>query len=88
MDKSALATRISFTTPGMLLPTYHMTGEVVIMSSYLLVKVVPIFQREPQNMKYERLWMFTTMTPQQEMVLKLQGKEMATLTRIRGKILN
>ena len=37
VDKSALATRISFTTPGMLLPTYHMTGKVVTMSSYQLV---------------------------------------------------
>ena len=36
-------------------------------------------------MKYERLWMFTTMTPQQDMVLKLQGKEMATQTRMRGR---
>ena len=41
-----------------------------------------------QNMKYERLLMFVTMTTQQEMVLKLQGKEMATQTRMRGKILN
>jgi hypothetical protein len=45
VDRSALVTRISFTTPGMLLPTYHMTGKVVIMSYYLLVEVVPIFQR-------------------------------------------
>ena len=76
----------------------QMTGKVVIVPSYWLVKAIPVVRRvwhlhmsnlRPQltrllmqNMKYKMLLMFVTMIPQQEVVPKVQGKVMPPLMMV------